>query len=280
MTSLRSFLSVQIISQLLAPVRYGATFTHTDLYRGYNMYKNTPPSKKKNWIRVLAELSYLTRYWEAFPDTYFRFGMFLKDFTDKERMKSFVPQGAYYRLSADKTPKYHVLIDDKIVFHDIMTHYRLPVPTRFFTYRDGKFRKGAEILTDNEVDDIIRSIKDDRIFVKRFTGGSASGVSVFSKQGEGIYKDADGDIVSSSMIRKKYKGKDFFVEKQLVQEPVLSQFNPDTVNTIRVLTYENKVISAAVRFGSKGSFVDNCSKGGVAVSLDIESGRLQAYGMR
>ena len=52
----------------------------------------------------------------------------------------------------------------------------------------------------------------------------------------------------------------------------MSQFNPDTVNTIRVLTYRDKVISAAVRFGGKGSFVDNTAKGGVAISIGKDLG--------
>ena len=46
------------------------------------------------------------------------------------------------------------------------------------------------------------------------------------------------------------------------------------------MTFKDKVISAAVRFGCKGSFVDNTAKGGVAVSLDIETGMLESYGMR
>ena len=135
-------------------------------------------------------------------------------------------------------------------------------------------------MTNEEVDAVIQAIDDERIFVKRFTGGAASGVSIFTKIEKGKYVDADNELVSASMIRKKFVGQDFFFEKQLIQEPVLSQFNPDTVNTIRVLTYKNKVVSAGVRFGGKGSFVDNTAKGGVAVSLDIHTGILGNYGMR
>lgn len=277
---LRSFLSVQIVSQLLISARYGVPFKQSDLYRGFQLYKNTPPNLRKHIIKVLIELMKLTRYWKAFPDTYFRFGMFMKTYNDLEQMKSFIPQGAYYKLSADKHTKYHVLIDDKIIFHDIMTQYGIPVPTRYFTFRGNEFRNGAELMTDTEIDSIISNINDERIFVKRFTGGAASGVSIFTRKEKGVYLDSENDIVSAAMIRKKYAGQDFLFEKQLIQEPVLGKFNPDTVNTIRVMTFKDKVISAAVRFGCKGSFVDNTAKGGVAVSLDIESGMLESYGMR
>lgn len=40
------------------------------------------------------------------------------------------------------------------------------------------------------------------------------------------------------------------------------------------------MICVAVRFDGKGTFVDNTIKGGVAVSLDIEVGMFQSYGMR
>lgn len=253
---------------------------HSDLIRGVRLYKNTPPGVRKTPLTCFKEVIMLFYYWNAFPDTYFRFGMFLKDYSDKHKMKSFVPQGTYYRYSTDKDLRYHVLIDDKIIFHDLMSHYGLPVPERYFIFRGGFFRRGADLLTDKEVDSIIKGISDERIFVKRFTGGAATGVTIFTKKGVGLYVDKDGDVVNATMIRRKYHNQDFIFEKQLVQEPILSQFNPDTVNTIRVLTFKDKVISAAVRFGGKGLFVDNTAKGGVAVSLDIDTGKLQSFGMR
>lgn len=112
------------------------------------------------------ELSQLTRYWSAFPDTYFRFGMFLKDYTDKEKMKSFVLQGACYKFSVDKKLKYNILIDDKNVFHDIIIHYGLTVPTRYFTFRGGELCNGAELMTDAEMDTVLKGIADDYIFRK------------------------------------------------------------------------------------------------------------------
>lgn len=253
---------------------------HSDLIRGVRLYKNTPTKIKKSPLVCMKEVILLFNHWNAFPDSYFRFGMFLKEYKDKNKMKSFVPQGAYYRYSVCQDPRFNILIDDKIIFHDLMTQYGLPVPIRYFTFRGGEFRQGADLITDIEVDSILKSISDERIFVKRFTGGAASGVSIFTKKEKGVYVDKDGDIVNAAMIRKKYANQDFFFEKQIIQEPVLSQFNPDTVNTIRVLTYKNKVISATVRFGSKGEYVDNVSANGVAVSLDIETGVLGDYGMK
>ena len=42
MIQVRSFLSVQIVSQLLISKRYGIPFKDSDLYKGFQLYNNTP----------------------------------------------------------------------------------------------------------------------------------------------------------------------------------------------------------------------------------------------
>ena len=270
-----------ILSSLLVKYRNPERYYASAFFKGFHFYKSVKNVRKKSYLVVLKEVRSQYYHWgEVFPDTYFRFGMFLENCTDQRRMLSFIPREAYYRYAKDDDPRYHVLIDDKILFHDIMMHYGFPVPQRFFIFRNNEFRSGNQLLTDEQVDSIISSVNDERIFVKRYTGGCASEISIFKRGEYGKYYSEEGDLVSSSLIRSKFKNQDYIFEKQLQQDEVLKQFNPDTVNTIRVLTYKNKVISATVRFGGKGSFVDNYSQGGVAVSLDIESGVLGDYGMR
>lgn len=270
-----------ILSNLLNKYRNPKRYYDSAFYRGFHFFNTTKEVQKKSYIAVLQEVRRLYYYWGGvFPDSYFRFGMFLKNYTDHGKMYSFVPQGAYYRYAKDNDLRYHVLIDDKILFHDMMTHYGFPVPHRFFVFRNNEFRSGNQLLTDEQVDKILSTVNDERIFVKRFTGGAASGISIFKRGEDGKYYTEEGDLVSATLIRSKYKNQDYIFEKQLQQDEALKRFNPDTINTIRVLTYKNKVISAVVRFGGKGTFVDNMAKGGVAVSLDIETGILGNYGMR
>ena len=256
----------------------------TDIYKGLNMYNRYKQSKSqmgkgKSLFAIYSELNKLIKYWRCFPDTYFRFGMFMKDFSDMELMKSFVPQGAYYRYSADKYPGYHILLDDKILFHDVMRMYGLPVPERYFVWQSGEFRRNGVIISDAEVDEIISHIDDERIFIKCFRGGAASGVSIAVRKEDGLYTE-DGMKVSSKMIREHYYSSNYIFEKQLRQDPVLAKLNPDTVNTCRVLTYKDRVVSCSIRIGRKGSFVDNAAKGGIVLSLDMDTGKIEEYGLR
>ena len=253
---------------------------NSSLLRSIRLYRVASSEHKKTMFKVLKETIQLFNYWKAFPNIYFSFGMFSKSFTDFEIMKSFIPQEAYNRYAISNDPRYNILIDDKILFHDLLSQYELPVPYRFFTFRNGIFRSGAITLSDVEVDNIISSIDDKRIFVKRFTGGAASGVSVVTLNSEGKFIDQENNVLSAEMIRNKYISDDIFFEKAIIQEYELARFNPDTVNTIRVLTYKNKIISGTVRFGGKGEIVDNISVNGIAVSIDVETGSLGTYGQK
>ncbi len=269
-----------IVRQYLHCIKYHVPISSTSINRGLHMYFHA--NNRKNLIKVFIELSWLCNKWRAFPDTYFRFRMFEKTYTNKKQILSFIPQGAYSCLNPSKDPRYNLLIDDKILFHDIMTLYGFKVPKRYFIFRNNTFRLAGsgKFLTDIEVDNLISGIEDDVVFVKYFTGGAASGVSIFTRNANNKLCNTDGCEVTAAMIRDVYANKDIFLEKRIKQENVLASFNSDTVNTIRVLTYKNKVVSAAVRFGRINQFVDNTAKGGVAVSLDIDSGKLGDYGER
>lgn len=276
-------LTKYILKQVLYNIVNGKPISSTDIGKGIEMYRSTENQsniRKKSVFRVVRELRTLSSYWKGFPDSYFRMGMFIEEWKDMEQMKSFVPQDAYNRYAIDTNSSYHLLIDDKIICHDILSYYGFPVTKRYFVFRSNVFRSGNKLLSDEEVNNIIRGIPEDRIFVKRFTGGAATGVSIFSKTKDGSFIDSENDAVTAEMIRDKFKNLDYIFEQQISQDTCLGKFNPDTVNTIRVLTYKDKVVAAAVRFGGKGEFVDNVSAHGVACSLDIETGELGEYGLR
>lgn len=264
-------------------------FRKTDVFRGFFLYFSSSKNAAKNIggggggkkqiFRVLYELNKLSKHFACFPDSYFRFGMFLKGFGSMDLMKSYLPQIAYAKKTIGST-KYNVLIDDKIIFHDIMSYYGLPVPTRYFIYRNGEFRQGNAILSEEDVDRILSKVNNHRIYIKRFTGGAALGVSILQKGKDGAWYNLNKQLITAQSIKTIFGNDGYIFEEQLKQENELARFNPDTVNTIRVLTSKNKVVAATIRFGGKGAFVDNTAKGGVAVSLDIETGMLSEFGMR
>ncbi len=68
-----------------------------------------------------------------------------------------------------------------------------------------------------------------------------------------------------------------FLEEVIVQHPEVARFNPGSVNTVRVITlrHRDRVVILCARFGiGNGGVADNLTAGGVAVSVDLESGAL------
>ena len=74
------------------------------------------------------------------------------------------------------------------------------------------------------------------------------------------------------------------MQELIIQHPALQAFGTGCVNTIRTITVRGRsgkisVFSAFLRVGTDTeSFVDNRAKGGLAIGVDLESGKLMKYG--
>ena len=69
-------------------------------------------------------------------------------------------------------------------------------------------------------------------------------------------------------------------QKIVDQHPVMAEYNPTSVNTVRIVTYRNfmrqrKVLYSCLRFGGEGSVIDNVCSGGGYVGIDIGTGHLK-----
>lgn len=70
---------------------------------------------------------------------------------------------------------------------------------------------------------------------------------------------------------------DVVIEEKIKQCKDMSAFNPDSVNTIRMITIIDKsgnanIANAVLRIGRKNSGVDNYSSGGMAAPIDVHTG--------
>jgi len=74
----------------------------------------------------------------------------------------------------------------------------------------------------------------------------------------------------------------FIVEELIQPHDAIRTLNPDSVNTVRVITYfdgEKTIIhDTFMKVGKKGSFVDNGGAGGIFVSVDPITGKFKSNG--
>lgn len=69
-------------------------------------------------------------------------------------------------------------------------------------------------------------------------------------------------------------GKNFLIQDLVKQHPAMNALNPDSINTIRIVTYrkgmEVIMLYAAIRIGRKGQAIDNESAGGISTKINMD----------
>ena len=108
-------------------------------------------------------------------------------------------------------------------------------------------------------------------------------IDLYSGKGIFIQEISNNKDLESAAERLNRLNAPHIVEEYVEQKGLLHEFNPSTVNTIRVATIKHTdgtvdVFQAFLRVGRAGSIVDNVSAGGIYFDIDIRTGSL-AEGM-
>ncbi len=105
-----------------------------------------------------------------------------------------------------------------------------------------------------------------------------------------LFKRTNGDFTNkaneklSVQYLNKLSNTDFIVQEKIKPHPFYENFNPSSLNTIRLMTYRSvktekvDVVCGILRVGPPGSIVDNLHSGGTAVGLS-HSGVLNPFGL-
>ncbi len=97
--------------------------------------------------------------------------------------------------------------------------------------------------------------------------------------GKGIFIVRDCKNISKEDIDRIIKeNPNSIAEELLHNHPVINSLNSTSLNTMRIITVRLndtvRILYAGIRFGSKGSYLDNISKGGFIAAIDISSGKI------
>ena len=123
---------------------------------------------------------------------------------------------------------------------------------------------------------------DGNLIFKPINGECGTGIfKLHVKDGE-FYKGPDE--LSINDLMHSLSGNKYLVQEIVKQHPLMATLHPQSLNTIRLVTIRNihtgeiSVFPSILRIGTGESFVDNTSQGGLAVAVDLKSGRLGEYG--
>ena len=147
---------------------------------------------------------------------------------------------------------------------------------KFFTYQTYKKYYGREVISISSDSDFSEfyafTQRHDHFIVKPLDDYGGNGIHIMQ------VSSREEALAEFNEIRAAGEA---VVEELVVQDPDMARFNPDSVNTIRFVTFYYKgrltKICAALRMGRNGSKVDNATYGGIFATIDIEYGIVYTY---
>jgi hypothetical protein len=173
---------------------------------------------------------------------------------------------------------YRCLCKDKFLFGEYLTALSFPTP------RNLAFYDGSQVLwVGRELAGGLDSILDlDGLDVICKDAIGAHGRDVFSlkvQKGRLLL----GGVDSTVDDLKKMIPVPALLQERLIQHPAVAEIYPHSINTFRLVTMlkDGKVtpFRGFMRFGANRSLIDNWAAGGVAVGMDLETGRLCGRGV-
>ena len=210
-------------------------------------------SKKtnKNKVSIFIDIIKCTRKYGAGYTDYYSFGMY--DMNEKERETVLTREKNNYYVTKYNPKEYWHLYDNKNEFNELFNEH---------------LKRSWIYLKDKSLEDFKAFVKPLDVFVAKPNNDSG---------GNGIEKIVKSNFKDEEEIYNYLISKDILLlEELVVQHDDLAKINPSSVNTIRLITIlkDNKLhfITAFIRVGGAGSFVDNSCSGGMLTMIDLETG--------
>ncbi|WP_165156823.1 sugar-transfer associated ATP-grasp domain-containing protein [Parabacteroides sp. ZJ-118] len=132
-------------------------------------------------------------------------------------------------------------------------------------------------LSDIDLNELTKGV--DVLFIKPATDSSSGhGVLKFSRNEKDtlICKDANQLFNVNFLNEYSKSNSNFIVQEALSQSEYIAQFNPSSINTLRVATYKSvvdnrtHVCAIILRIGKQGASVDNAHAGGLFIGVGLD----------
>lgn len=139
-----------------------------------------------------------------------------------------------------------------------------------FMHNFKEYTKRECVSYKDSLETVEKFIKEHKTIIKKPINGLG---------GEEVEKIYTKDIKDIEAFYKKLKTDISLIEEEVIQNKEWSKLNPDSLNTVRIVTKcikgNAEILYAVARIGSGKSIVDNFHQGGVGVKVNIEKGCLE-----
>jgi hypothetical protein len=190
------------------------------------------------------------------------------------------------RNAANLRPKglnfnYACLTGDKFVFGQFLKSLGFPTPVNIALLDEKGIRRLDSNTKESYIDFLNHPDKPLNGFCKKLRGIRGEGAFPMQIEKGRVY--SNGKELSVTELKHKIHGT-YLLQERIRQHPDMARIHPASINTIRLVTFNNdgqvELFFAAARFGADGRSVDNWNAGGIAVAIDMATGRLRGHGIQ
>lgn len=247
----------------------------------------------KGKTRQLFEIMQLVARCQFTPDEYYSYRFFEKSKGYNEMlnyMSKYHSMEYFHPPMSD--PHLSFLISDKLSFNAYFGFLSLPV-TKIYAYylEDTSYQSDGFLLkNEDELKEMLLKAKPEALVIKPAGGAQGKGLTVlicgqydgeeivfYRNNGEMININGLARLARNASSTKRIPGA--VIEEKLDQHELLNEINSSSVNTVRLVTLLKKDGAAipcfsVFRVGRKGFDVDNISRGGLFVRVNMHNGEL------
>ena len=250
---------------------------HKELYRHKSYFPEITPksSGKIFWEQVRQIMKYQA------PNTYyFTYGCDVKSLRECDEYVNYL----YFRnrresLNFSSKVNCACILRDKMLFNIFANGIGIATAKNEFYVSEGQvydFETKMQIPIDKLCEN------DHSLFCKLVDGECGNGVFQLTIIKGDVF--INGKASSKDDLLNILTAGRYIAQSIIKQHPLMSSLHPSSINTVRLVTIrglKNGIIQAIpsiLRMGTGESIVDNTSQGGIAVGIDMKTGRLSQYG--
>lgn len=214
----------------------------------FNTIKEISKETKKSKLFIFNDMVYCGFKYQAGYSDYKLYKMY--DMNKKER-KTIVTRGINNSIVKKyNNPDYINYFENKALFNKLFNKY---LNREWLFLEEASLEKFKKYAAHKK-----------EIIVKPLSLSCGRGVEKISLVGKDLKK------VYNSLL----KSGQTLVEDVASQNAILNKIYPYSVNTLRVVTLNKKIVCIFLRIGNKGNAVDNFNHGGMVAPVDITTGKI------
>lgn len=211
----------------------------------FNTINKVHQKTKKNKLSIFIDIINCGIKYQAGHIDYNLFEMY--NLNNEER-KTIITRGINNEILKkynDQTKSY--IFEDKAIFNKLYDKYL----KRDWLYLNDNLEEFQNFIQNKE-----------EVIVKPLSLSCGKGVEIIK-----IKEHNPKDLYEHLIKTERY-----LVEDVAIQHEAISKIYPKSVNTVRIVTLNKKVVAAFIRFGNLGNIVDNFNHNGMVTRVNIETG--------